>query len=180
LLHVNSNCEAFEGGTDTLGYLAGGLDLTNVRMKLADPEEGKGLSEEELDLAEAEYRKFLALHLMHPDADIVPCHLVDDIWHQHILDTICREDCNAIFGRFLDHFPYFGMRGDDDAQALCDAYEDTLLKYEEAFGAPPEGTWRVADAKAKLPDAVQATEVTLNRLVAIPDIARGAGHSRPS
>lgn len=142
--------EQFKTGEGTLEYLAERLDLTNVRMKLGDPEEGKGWSEEELDLAEAEYRKFLALHLMHPEADIVPCHLVDDIWHQHILDTIAyREDCDAIFGRFLDHFPYFGMRGDDDAQALYDAYEDTLLKYEDAFGAPPEGTWRVADAKAR-------------------------------
>ena len=54
----------------------------------------------------AEYRKFLALHLAYPDADIVPCKLVDDIWHQHILDTCAyREDCDVIFGRFLDHFP---------------------------------------------------------------------------
>jgi hypothetical protein len=63
--------------------------------------------------------------ICYPDADIVPCHLVDDIWHQHILDTIAyREDCDATFGRFLDHFPYFGMRRDDDAKALYDAYED--------------------------------------------------------
>jgi hypothetical protein len=41
------------------------------------------------------------------------------------------------------------MRGDDDAQALYDAYEDTLVKYEAAFGAPPERTWRQPDAQAK-------------------------------
>jgi hypothetical protein len=139
--------KAFETGTKALDYLAQTLDLSMVRLKLADPEEGKGFSEPELDIAEREYRKFLALHLMFPDTDIVPCHLVDDIWHQHILDTIAyRSDCNAIFGRFLDHFPYFGMRGDDDAQALYEAYEDTLAKYEAEFGAPPEGTWRQPDA----------------------------------
>lgn len=131
---------------EALAHLAEHLDLSGVRLKLADPEEGKGFSEPELDLAEQEYRRFLALHLMYPDADIVPCHLVDDIWHQHILDTIAyRVDCEAIFARFLDHFPYFGMRDEDDAQALLDAYEDTLEKYEAAFGSPPEGTWLKAD-----------------------------------
>jgi hypothetical protein len=138
--------ELYATAEDALAHLAECLDLTNVRLKLADPEEGKGLSEAELDLAEQEYRRFLALHLMYPGADIVPCHLVDDIWHQHILDTIAyRGDCDAIFGRFLDHFPYFGMRGEDDAQALLDAYGDTLEKYEAAFGPPPHGTWLKAD-----------------------------------
>lgn len=133
-----------------LSYLAARLDLANVRMKLEDTEEGKGFTPEQSALAEGEYRKFLALHLMFADADIVPCHIVDDIWHQHILDTIAyREDCHAIFGRFLDHFPYFGMRGEDDAKDLYEAYEDTLVKYEAAFGPPPDGTWRAPDAKAK-------------------------------
>jgi hypothetical protein len=136
--------------SDALDHLAANLDLANIRLKLADPEEGKGYGPAQLDVMEGEYRKFLALHLMYPEADIVPCHLVDEIWHQHILDTIAyRQDCDSIFGRFLDHFPYFGMRGDDDAHALYDAYEDTLVKYELAFGQTPSGTWREADAKSK-------------------------------
>jgi hypothetical protein len=123
------------------------LDLRNVRLKLADPDEGAGLTSERLDVMEAEYRRFLALHLSYPDADIVPCKLVDQIWHQHILDTAAyREDCDAIFGRFLDHFPYFGMRGEDDARALHDAYADTIERYTDAFGEPPENTWISVDA----------------------------------
>jgi hypothetical protein len=123
------------------------LDLTNVRLKLADPDEGLGLTASRLDLLESEYRKFLALHIAYPDEDIVPCKIVDQIWHQHILDTAAyRDDCEAIFGRFLDHFPYFGMRGDDDAQALQDAYADTIERYTDAFGEPPPDTWISADA----------------------------------
>jgi hypothetical protein len=118
-------------------------------MKLADREEGQGLSNDELDLMETEYRRFLALHLLHPEADIVPCELVDEMWHRHILDTAAyREDCEAIFGQFLDHFPYFGMRGEADAQALADAYADTLDRYREAFGEPPDDTWIAADASS--------------------------------
>lgn len=48
---------------DALNWLAGILDLSNVRMKLADPDEGKSISDGQLDLAEQEYRRFLALHL---------------------------------------------------------------------------------------------------------------------
>jgi hypothetical protein len=135
--------------TDALDRLDGSLDLSNVRMKLADPEEGKGSSDEELNLMEQEYRRFLALHLVYPDADIVPCKLVDDIWHQHILDTHAyHEDCEVIFGSYLHHFPYFGMRDEDDAQALNDAYIDTLDRYPQAFGEPPESTWISADASS--------------------------------
>jgi hypothetical protein len=119
-------------------------------MKLSDPEEGKGYGSELLDLMEHEYKKFLALHLAHPDADIVPCAIVDEMWHQHILDTAAyREDCDALFGGFLDHFPYFGLRGEDDAQALHDAYADTLERYREAFGEPPDDTWISRDAASK-------------------------------
>jgi hypothetical protein len=123
------------------------LSLAGVRAKLADPEEGKGYNVEQLDLLEQEYRRFLAMHLAYPESEILPCTIVDEIWHQHILDTIAyRRDCDAIFGEFLDHFPYFGMRGEDDAQALVDAYADTLEIYEKEFGTPPPGTWISADA----------------------------------
>jgi hypothetical protein len=126
------------------------LDLGNVKMKLADSDEGPGLSPDYIELMEGEYRKFLALQLLYPEADIVPCKVVDEMWHRHILDTAAyREDCDVIFGRFLDHFPYFGMRGEEDAQALHDAYADTLDRYREAFGEPPADTWITVDASSK-------------------------------
>jgi hypothetical protein len=132
---------------DAMQRLDQELDLSSVRMKLADPDEGQGLGQAEIDLMEGEYRKFLALHLLYPDADIVPCEIVDETWHRHILDTAAyRADCDAIFGEFLDHFPYFGMRGEQDAQDLEDAYASTLDRYRDAFGEPPEGTWISTDA----------------------------------
>jgi hypothetical protein len=135
---------------DALERIDAILDLTMVRGKLADPEEGKGYGFVQLDLMEAEYRKFLALKLVYPDADVVPCGIVDEMWHAHILDTIAyRADCEVMFGRFLDHFPYFGLRGEADAHALADAYEDTLARYHDAFGEPPEDTWISRDAANK-------------------------------
>jgi hypothetical protein len=123
------------------------LDLSNVRMKLADPIEGKGYGHEHLDLMEQEYRRFLVMHMSHPDVEVVPCSMVDEFWHQHILDTIAyRQDCEAIFGEFLDHYPYFGMQSEQEAQDLKEAYGETLEIYEREFGSPPEGTWISADA----------------------------------
>lgn len=134
--------------TQALTRLEELLDLRMIRMKLADPEEGKGYSQEELDLREGEYRKFLALHMAFPEMTVVPCQMVDEFWHQHILDTMAyRVDCDAIFGRFLEHFPYFGLRGPDDAQDLADAYDETLIAYRKAFGGPPDGTWGSGDAR---------------------------------
>jgi hypothetical protein len=126
------------------------LDLSNVRMKLADTDEGPGLGAEEIELMEAEYRKFLALQLMRPGAVIVPCKIVDEVWHRHILDTAAyREDCEALFGRFLDHYPYFGMRNEVEAEELTDAYVETLDLYRESFGEPPAGSWVSSEGAAR-------------------------------
>jgi len=133
--------------SEALARLDEQLDLSDIRRKLADPDEGKGYAADHLDLLETEYRKFVALRVAHPDADIVPCKVVDEMWHQHILDTIAyRRDCDVIFGRFMDHFPYFGMRGPEDEQALADAYDETLLHYRAAFGEPPTDTWVSSDS----------------------------------
>jgi hypothetical protein len=133
--------------TDALARVDEVIDLTNVRRKLADPEEGRGYSAAALDSMEAEYRRYLALKLAFPDADIVPCKIVDEMWHQHILDTMAYAiDCEALFGYFLHHYPYFGMRDDAEAQQLIDAYADTIERYTAAFGAPPADTWISADS----------------------------------
>jgi hypothetical protein len=121
-----------------------------LRFKLENPEEGEAPSSEVISLMEAEYRKFLALRLAHPGADIVPCKLVDEMWHRHILDTRAyADDCERIFGGFMHHFPYFGLRGDNDALALADAYENTLCLYRDAFGEPPDDTWISPNAKRR-------------------------------
>ena len=65
----------------------------------------------------------------------MPCTFVDEVWHAHILDTQAYgDDCQAAFGFFLHHFPYFGMRDEQDAEDLRTAYDDTLDRYEAAFG----------------------------------------------
>jgi hypothetical protein len=113
------------------------LDLSMIKRKLQDPEEGMGWTAEACDEVEVEYKRYLALKRAYPDREIVPNQPVDKFWHYHILDTLkYAEDCQAILGYFLHHFPYFGMNGPEDEQALVDAFDDTTALYEAAFGEP--------------------------------------------
>lgn len=116
------------------------LDLSMVKMKLCLPieKEGKGWTPEEADIAELWYKRFLKLCNMVPAQDIVPTKLIDVIWHSHILDTRkYHADCQAIFGHYLHHFPYFGIMGRQDERRLKKAFEITVALFEEFFGESP-------------------------------------------
>ena len=84
---------------------------------------------------EKNYRRFLALHLIHPSESIVPNELLDEYWHQHILDTRkYAADCEVTFGSFLHHDPYFGIGGQEDRQRNLRAFANTQKLWKEAFG----------------------------------------------
>jgi hypothetical protein len=48
------------------------------------------------------------------------------------------EECSTVFGEFLHHFPYFGLRGEEDQRALRTAYESTLELMRDEFGEVPD------------------------------------------
>ena len=51
-----------------------------------------------------------------------------------MLDTAkYRADCDWVFGFFLDHFPYFGFRGEEDRRAWRDDFAHTRRLFEEHF-----------------------------------------------
>lgn len=82
------------------------------------------------------YRHFLWMLRKYGRNEVLaPSSEIDEIWHHHILDTYkYHEDCQAIFGRYLHHYPYFGMRGDNDADALSLAFARTQALHYEEFG----------------------------------------------
>jgi hypothetical protein len=111
------------------------LDLDPIKFKLMDHEEGQGWSREYVDQMAIEYKRFLTLSVKYPDETIAPSKDVDKFWHGHILDTMkYAEDCQNVFGHFLHHFPYFGMRGEEDAANLAEAGNTTNRLYEKEFG----------------------------------------------
>ena len=113
------------------------LDLQRIIWKMADPEEGKGFTPQMLARAEMDYRRFLHPHILYPEMELVPTKMIDEVWHQHILDTRAYSgDCERIFGHFLHHYPYFGMNGEEDKQNLESSFEKTQDVWIEEFGEP--------------------------------------------
>ena len=117
------------------------LDLGPIKFKLMDPEEGEGWTRELVEHMETQYKRYLTLVAKYPREAIAPGKDVDRFWHAHILDTRKYiDDCERVFGFYLHHFPYLGMRGPEDAAALAKAGERTRELYEAEFGAEPGGS----------------------------------------
>ena len=100
--------------------------------------EEKGWTMELCEEAEDLYRKFLALNIRYPDQKICPTGPIDEFWHAHILDTHAYQaDCQFLFGSFLHHFPYFGMRGPDDRLNLERSFSSSVDLFIRHFGVDP-------------------------------------------
>jgi hypothetical protein len=111
------------------------LDFTMLRRKMI---EQLNWTSEFCDEVESLYRKFLALNARYPDRKICPTGPIDAFWHAHILDTRAyARDCELVFGEYLHHFPYFGMRGSDDHAALEDAFRESIALFIINFGIDP-------------------------------------------
>lgn len=111
------------------------LNLDPIKVKLMDAEEGKGWSREYVEAVDEQYRRFLILTVKYPENSIVPTKEIDEFWHAHILDTRkYAADCEYALGFFLHHFPYFGMRGEEDATNLADAFTETMELMMAEFG----------------------------------------------
>ena len=111
------------------------LDFTSLKRKLG---EEKGWSSEYQNEVEDLYRRFLALNVVYTDRKICPTGPIDDFWHAHILDTRAyARDCQVLFGEYLHHFPYFGMRGPADRANLETAFEETRMLFVKHFGIDP-------------------------------------------
>jgi hypothetical protein len=119
------------------------LDLEPIKVKLMHEESGEGWTLEHANAVEFEYRRFLYLMHEFPTEQTAPLVDVDTFWHYHILDTMkYAADCQAVFGYFLHHFPYIGLRGEDDEAAhqrvglrMQELYEQTFQQPYRAPGA---------------------------------------------
>jgi hypothetical protein len=110
------------------------LDLEPIAFQLMHSGEAEWTYQRTMQ-AIAQYRQFLYLIYLYPNRSLVPTQECDRVWHHHILDTSkYAEDCEMLFGRFIHHFPYFGLRGESDRQNLHVAFEQTQTLFQEHFG----------------------------------------------
>ncbi|GGC12439.1 glycine-rich domain-containing protein [Pseudoduganella buxea] len=113
------------------------LDLDPIKVKLMHVQSGEGWSLARANAVELEYRRFLQLMKQFPEEETAPLVDVDTFWHYHILDTMkYAVDCDAVFGYFLHHFPYIGLRGEDDEAAHERVGQRMRELYEATFGEP--------------------------------------------
>ncbi|HEY0819955.1 MAG TPA: hypothetical protein VGD46_14320 [Rhizobacter sp.] len=134
---------------ETIAAIAA-LDLTPIKFKaMRHDDGGYGWTPEQAERMALAYRRYLTLHAKYPDLMLAPDQDVDRFWHLHILDTRkYAADCEAIFGYFLHHYPYFGLRGEDDAKALQSAFATTQALYAQEFGEAggAQATWCGAES----------------------------------
>lgn len=110
------------------------LDLECIQIKLMTNEHGKQWSKAKTERIAKIYKNFLFLAATQSEP-VVPTLEVDEFWHQHILDTHkYADDCMRIFGRFIHHFPYYGLRGEKDKENLEASFARTRDLYRETFG----------------------------------------------
>ena len=113
------------------------LDLEPIKFSLTQREDGPNWSLNKAETLEVWYRRFLYLSSIYNEKVLVPSKDIDMFWHTHILDTQkYMLDCESLFGRYIHHFPYFGMRGEKDRNQLKKSFHETeelfLLHFSES------------------------------------------------
>jgi len=110
------------------------LDLDAVRRTAV---EKLGWGEEKASEVETGYKRFLyALAHKHRDEVLSPpTQEVDEFWHQHILNTPkYREDCDLIFGHYVDHTPGLDAERQRNADArrqeIYDRYDIDTIDFD--------------------------------------------------
>ena len=133
------------------------LDLDPIKVKLMHKQSGEGWDLAKANAVEVEYKRFLHLSNAFPNEQIAPTVDVDTFWHYHILDTMkYAEDCQRAFGYFMHHFPYLGMRGEDDEAELRRCGERMSKLYEATFGTPYPGNAVDSTGEGQTAAAIEA------------------------
>lgn len=108
------------------------IDFSNIIRKLINQ---YGWARKHAEKVCQMYRNFLFLQKKYGESHkIPPSEEMDEFWHMHILDTgKYRHDCERIFGKYLDHYPYFGIDDQSSFKDLEDAFEATQSLYAKEF-----------------------------------------------
>lgn len=113
------------------------IDMSSIRkfVQLHLKRNGIECASHELSNAELKYRRWLLLKRIYFGEPLPPTEEIDDFWHSHLLHTEQYvRDSLMIFGEYLHHFPYFGIRSDEDHEDLIDAFDATKRLYLQHFG----------------------------------------------
>ncbi len=117
---------------EQLKQTIGNLDFSMIISKMVSHQ---GWSRKDAEEVSQLYRNFLFLSAKYSDKRLPPSGDIDEFWHNHILDTEkYAQDCDAIFGRFFHHYPYFGIDEKTNQTDLGDAFSDVQRFHHLEFG----------------------------------------------
>ncbi|MCE0975440.1 MULTISPECIES: glycine-rich domain-containing protein [Pseudomonas] len=95
---------------------------------------------ERAEKAVQNYTRYMAVTKALGGLQMVPNGDIDEIWHMHILDTRAyMADCNALFGEYLHHYPYFGMLGEENRKQWLQVQDESTNLWMQLFGEPLYG-----------------------------------------
>ncbi|HEY9638182.1 MAG TPA: glycine-rich domain-containing protein-like [Coleofasciculaceae cyanobacterium] len=112
------------------------LDLSPIAAYLINPQNGYGWTRQQVFRAIKRYKTFLLVNYLYPEIPLVPTQDIDCLWHCHILHTRkYRQDCEMLFGYFIDHEPNSELWSEANQQILDDAFAQTqaLLSHFEKY-----------------------------------------------
>lgn len=84
-----------------------------------------------------DYQRYMAITKALDGIQLVPNGDIDEIWHMHILDTRAyMQDCDALFGGYLHHYPYFGMLGEENELQWFNVQAESEQLWHRLFNEP--------------------------------------------
>src|SRR6516165_2489405 len=96
--HMSTTAPASRHDVNSALEAVSQIDFSPINRKLQS-ENPAQWTDETLAEAETNYRRFLALNLLYPSTTLSVNKIVDEYWHQHILDTRkYAADCEKVFG----------------------------------------------------------------------------------
>ena len=119
--------------------LADSVEFELIHWKIRNATEFKQLSDNEVDIAISEYKRFLSLRVENPKIDLAPTKLMDIVWHYHIIDTRrYATDCQRLFGSFLHHKPSYGPNDSAETEVeMKDSFDRKKNLYQKKNGTDP-------------------------------------------
>ncbi|KAK42782.1 hypothetical protein BG58_38035 [Caballeronia jiangsuensis] len=81
------------------------------------------------------YKRYMAVTKALGGTQLVPNGDIDEIWHMHILDTRAyMRDSEQLFGKYLHHYPYFGMLGEENERQWREVQGESEKLWQRLFG----------------------------------------------
>lgn len=135
------------------------VNLLPIAAYLMDSKEGCGWTLLQVSHAIERYKTFLFISYLYPEVLLVPTQEIDRVWHVHILHTRkYRQDCEILFGHFIDHEPNSELWGKSHQQNFDEAFAQT-----QALLALFERYFTQADLEEKELDQADRNESAANQ-----------------